>query len=113
MLLEMIKNHAKSIEEEIKNFRKTIHMNPELGGEEFQTQALIIDYLAKIGVDEIRKSADTGVVGIIYGISEGLCVGLRADIDALPIDELNEVEYKSKVPGKMHACGHDAHTAIL
>jgi amidohydrolase len=113
MLLEMIKNHAKSIEEEIKNLRKTIHINPELGGEEFQTQALIIDYLAKIGVDEIRKSADTGVVGIIYGSSEGLCVGLRADIDALPIDELNEVEYKSKVPGKMHACGHDAHTAIL
>lgn len=113
MLLELIKQHTEQVDKEIREIRNLLHMNPELGGEEFQTQKLIIEYLAKIGVDEIHKSADTGVVGIIYGSTPGKCVGLRADIDALPINELNEAPYTSKNPGKMHACGHDAHTAIL
>lgn len=113
MLLELIKHQTKTIENEVKTIRNLLHMNPELGGEEFQTQQLIIEYLSKIGVDEIRKCADTGVVGTIYGSAPGKCVGIRADIDALPIQELNDVEYKSQKPGKMHACGHDAHTAVL
>jgi amidohydrolase len=113
MLLDLIKEKAQGIENEIKAIRCDIHMHPEVGGEEYRTQKLIIDYLMQIGVDEVKPIANTGVLGLIKGLNPGKCIGLRADIDALPIVELNDAPYKSQTTGKMHACGHDAHTSIL
>jgi len=97
--------------------RRYLHENPELGCEEFITSAFVIDRLQALGVEDIRTGINvTGVTGLIHGTKPGgddRVVLVRADMDALPIHEENEVEYRSRVDGKMHACGHDAHTAIL
>ena len=106
---------AKNINDEIISLRRKIHMNPELGYEEINTSLLIKEYLKKEGI-QYKEYAGTGVCGIIKGLKEGKevkTIALRADIDALPIEEENKCEYKSKNKGKMHACGHDGHTAIL
>ena len=100
------------IEEWVRNIRRDFHEYPELGMEEYRTQAKIIEYLKEMGI-EYKIAATTGVVGIIRGKKAGKTVGLRADIDALPMDDKKEVPYKSKVCGKTHSCGHDAHAAIL
>ena len=94
--------------------RRKIHQNPELSFEEYQTQSLIIEALEAEGI-ECRKIAGTGVLAKIEGTRGNLkrCVVLRADIDALPIKELNDIEFCSHNEGVMHACGHDIHTAIL
>ena len=94
--------------------RRRIHQNPELSFEEYETQSLIISALESEGI-ECHKIAGTGVLAKIEGRRGNLkrCVVLRADIDALPIMELNDIEYCSKNEGVMHACGHDIHTAIL
>lgn len=99
--------------EHIKEIRRTLHQNPELGGEEWETSKLIQEELKKAGIPFRTGFAKTGVLGIIEGGKEGGTVALRADIDALPILEKADVEFKSKVDGKMHACGHDAHTSML
>ena len=98
--------------------RRHLHQHPELGFEEFQTAQLVADRLQAIGAEEIQTGiAETGVTAMIRGTAPGhgatRTVLLRADMDALPIQEENEVEYRSTVPGKMHACGHDAHVSIL
>jgi amidohydrolase len=96
--------------------RRYLHENPELGCEEFVTSAFVIDRLTALGVEEIQTGINvTGVTGLIRGTKAGAgrVVLVRADMDALPILEENDVEYRSKTDGKMHACGHDAHTAIL
>lgn len=97
--------------------RRHFHQHPELGFQEFETAKLVAERLRALGVEEIKTGiAVTGVTGLIHGTKPGnsdKVVLLRADMDALPIDEENEVEYKSTVPHKMHACGHDAHTAML
>jgi amidohydrolase len=92
--------------------RRLIHRNPELGFEEEQTAKLVESELDTIGVEH-RRVAKTGVVGIIRGAKRGHVVGLRADMDALPIQEASGEPFSSEVAGKMHACGHDAHTAML
>jgi amidohydrolase len=92
--------------------RRLIHRHPELGFEEQRTAALVESELDAIGVEH-RRVAKTGVVGIIRGGKPGHVVGLRADMDALPLDEQSGEPFSSEVPGKMHACGHDAHTAML
>jgi len=92
--------------------RRLIHRHPELGFEEQRTAALVESELDAIGVEH-RRVATTGVVGIIRGAKPGHVVGLRADMDALPVDEQSGEPFSSEVPGKMHACGHDAHTAML
>src|SRR5579872_737322 len=92
--------------------RRMIHRHPELGFEEQRTAALVESELDAIGVEH-RRVAKTGVVGIIRGAKPGHVVGLRADMDALPVDEQSGEPFSSEVPGKMHACGHDAHTAML
>lgn len=87
-------------------------MNPELGFEEFKTQEYIINYLESLGLKP-EKLARTGVVALLKGNGDGKTVMLRADMDALMVEEENEVEYKSKNQGIMHACGHDGHMAML
>ncbi len=93
--------------------RRDIHRQPELAFEERDTTALICRVLAQVGARVETFSDLTGAVGILEGAADGPTIGLRADIDALPLQELNEVEYRSARDGVMHACGHDAHTAIM
>jgi amidohydrolase len=92
--------------------RREIHRHPELGFEEHRTSALVERELDELGIEH-RRVAQTGVVGIIRGALPGKTAALRADMDALPIDEDSGESCASEVPGKMHACGHDAHTAML
>lgn len=105
--------NAEKIKEWLVEARRDFHMNPELGMEELRTGKKISEYLDEMGIEHRTGVAKTGVVGIIRGGYEGKTVALRADMDALPIKDEKNVEYKSKVAGKMHACGHDAHMAIL
>ncbi|MFD1926766.1 M20 family metallopeptidase [Sporosarcina siberiensis] len=93
--------------------RRDLHSHPELGLEEYRTRDKIIEYLTEMGIPFEQDIAHTAVVGFIEGGIKGKTVALRADIDALPITEMNQVEYKSQNIGKMHACGHDAHTTVL
>jgi len=92
--------------------RRELHQYPELGYQETRTSALIRKKLDEIGVPYRHPFAETGVVATL-GNGNGPCIALRADIDALPIDEEADVPFRSKTPGKMHACGHDCHTAML
>ncbi|QSH41151.1 M20 family metallopeptidase [Lentisphaerota bacterium ZTH] len=98
---------------EIIELRHTIHRNPELSGEEFRTAALIRNTLQFTDIELQEPYLKTDVVGILKGAGPGKCVGLRADMDALPLQELNDLPYKSEINGQMHACGHDGHTAML
>jgi amidohydrolase len=98
--------------------RRHLHEHPELGFEEFETAKFVAERLAALGVEDIRTGINvTGVTGLIRGTAEGpgrdRCVLVRADMDALPIQEENQVDYRSKNDGVMHACGHDAHTSML
>ncbi len=106
----------KYINAEIENYiielRRHFHENPELSWEEVKTSQKILEELENMGI-ETKQIAKTGVLGIINGEKEGPVLGIRADIDALPVQEENELEFASKNPGVMHACGHDAHTAML
>lgn len=92
--------------------RRAIHANPELAFEEYATSALVAETLEKLGMEVKRGVAKTGVVASIRGSKGGNAVALRSDMDALPITEATGLEFASKNPGKMHACGHDSHTAI-
>ncbi len=93
--------------------RRTIHMHPELGFEEVETSKLVSEWLQKFGLEVKRGMAKTGVVGLLKGRKPGRTVAIRADMDALAMDEANRVPYASQIKGKMHACGHDAHVTIL
>jgi amidohydrolase len=93
--------------------RRTIHMHPELGFEEIETSKLVSEWLQRFGLEVKRGMAKTGVVGLLKGKKPGRTVAIRADMDALPLDEANRVPYASQIKGKMHACGHDAHVTIL
>src|SRR5271156_3934990 len=96
-------------------WRRDLHAHPELGLSETRTSAAVRDWLKSFGVDEIITGiAKTGVVGVIRGNTDsGRAIGLRADMDALPIHEETGVPYASQNPGIMHACGHDGHTTML
>jgi len=110
-LIAEIKKEIMGIEDEMIEWRRDIHQHPELAFEEERTSALVIEKLKKWGY-EVEKMAETGVVANLKNNFSGQTIAIRADMDALPLEEKNEVEYKSQNPGKMHACGHDAHTAI-
>jgi hippurate hydrolase len=107
-------NRIASYAEEMKGWRRHLHQHPELAFECHRTAAWIADRLREIGVDEIHEGiAKTGIVALIRGGAEGSVIGLRADMDALPIGELTGASYASLVPGRMHACGHDGHVTML
>jgi amidohydrolase len=111
-----IVNRVADLHSEIADWRRDLHAHPELMYDVHRTAASVADKLKSFGCDEVVTGIGrTGVVGVIRGSkgSSGKAIGLRADMDALPIDEANDLPYKSKVPGKMHACGHDGHTAML
>ena len=105
----------KSAETELKAIYEDLHIHPEIGFEETRTSAIVAAKLESYGVDEVHTSiGKTGVVGLIHGKTRGnRRVGLRADMDALPIDEISGIDFSSKTPNKMHACGHDGHTTML
>ena len=112
-------NRVADLHEEIKGWRHDIHAHPELLYDVHRTAATVSEKLRSFGCDEVVTGIGrTGVVGVIRGHKAGAAagtkvVGLRADMDALPMDELNNFPHKSTVPGKMHACGHDGHTSML
>ncbi len=109
-------NRVAELHEEVTGWRREIHSNPELLYDVHETAAMVAEKLKSFGVDEIVTGiGQTGLVGIINGnkTDSGKVIGLRADMDALPIIEATGKEYASKVEGKMHACGHDGHTAML
>lgn len=112
-MIDRIRTLADDIFPEVVHLRRAIHRRPELAFEEHETAALIADTLRGIGVEPVTGVAKTGVVAHIEGGKSGPTLALRADIDALPIHEANDFEFASGNPGKMHACGHDAHTASL
>lgn len=111
--ISQIKSLAADYKSEIIGHRRHLHMHPELSFEEVETGKYISKYLTDIGIPHTTGWADTGIVALIDGNLPGPTIALRADIDALPITEANEVQYKSKHNGKMHACGHDVHTSSL
>ena len=110
---QRIQELASGYKQELTNIRRHLHAHPELSYQEFETSAFIQKKLSELHIP-FQVLAQTGVVGIIKGKNpESRVVALRGDIDALPITEENEVEYKSKNAGVMHACGHDVHTTCL
>jgi len=100
------------IEDYIINFRRSLHKEPELSGQEFKTQEKIMAELDKLGIS-YRKAGNASLIATLNGAKSGKTIALRGDIDALPIEEEADIEFKSIVPGVMHACGHDAHAAML
>ena len=121
-LTAQIDSAAQALQAQIVDWRRDFHQHPELGNREFRTSAIVAAHLRKLGFDEVRTEvAHTGVVGLLKGGLPGPVVALRADMDALPVAEEVDLPFASKVRtdwngeqvGVMHACGHDAHTAIL
>jgi carboxypeptidase Ss1 len=104
---------ASAIEHEIIKTRREIHEHPELAYHEEATAKLVADRLESLGIEVRRKVGGTGVLGVLKGQKPGRVVALRADMDALPLEENAEVVFKSKTKGVMHACGHDTHVAML
>ncbi|QND48546.1 amidohydrolase [Rhizobium lusitanum] len=109
-----ILNRAAELQDEVTEWRRHIHTNPELLYAVEKTAAFVAEKLKAFGVDEVVTGIGrTGVVGLIRGKGPGRTVGLRADMDALPLTEISGKPWASTTPGKMHACGHDGHTAML
>jgi len=99
--------------ESMRSWRRELHQHPELGFEEHQTSQLVASLLKQWGIETYSNIGTTGVVGILKKGTSNRMLGIRADMDALAIDELNTFAHRSKIPGKMHACGHDGHTSML
>jgi carboxypeptidase Ss1 len=104
---------ARNIEPELIRTRRLLHRRPELSYHELATAKIVADRLESLGIRVKTGVGETGVVGVLKGRKKGKVVGLRADMDALPIEEAAEVEFRSRVRGVMHACGHDTHVAML
>lgn len=107
-----IRKLVEKYEDQIITWRREFHENPELSGEEIRTSERVCEELKKINI-EVKRIGKTGILGILEGNKPGKTVALRADMDALPVQEANNIPYKSKSKGIMHACGHDGHTAML
>ncbi len=107
-------NRVAEWQDEIAGWRRHLHQNPELGFQEHETARFVADRLRAFGVDEVHTGiARTGVVGVVRGAAQGRAIALRADMDALPIREESGAPWASRSEGRMHACGHDGHTAML
>ncbi|SVA46125.1 uncharacterized protein METZ01_LOCUS98979, partial [marine metagenome] len=102
-----------SAKPELTNWRRDIHAHPEIAFEEHRTAKIVAEKLEEFGLEVETGIAGTGVVGRLTKGRGNRAIGLRADLDALPIQEANEFDHKSTYPGKMHACGHDGHTTML
>lgn len=113
MLLDKVLSLSDKYEDYILDIRRRIHQNPELSFNEYETGKLVMTELEKMGINAVGGIAGTGVMAELKGGEEGKVILLRADMDALPIEEKVEWEFKSNNPGIMHACGHDVHTANL
>jgi len=122
LISERIDAAARDLEPQVIAWRRDIHEHPELGNREFRTAGVVAAHLRRLGLDEVRTEvAHTGVVGLLKGALPGPVVALRADMDALPVTEEVDLPFASRVRstwngeavGVMHACGHDAHVAIL
>ncbi|WP_026909304.1 M20 metallopeptidase family protein [Paucisalibacillus globulus] len=112
-MLENIFARLEEIYPELVEIRRDFHMYPELSHEEVRTPEKIAEYLTNLGMDVKTGVGGRGVIGTLKGGKPGRTVAIRADFDALPIEEETDVPYKSRIPGVMHACGHDLHTAAL
>src|SRR5438270_656264 len=113
MLRDQIRQLAKQYSTDFIAVRHHLHAHPELSYQEFKTSAFVQQQLGELGIP-FQTMATTGVVGLIKGKNPGKrIIALRADMDALPIKEENQVDYKSQNEGVMHACGHDVHTTVL
>lgn len=110
--LELIKNKIKSIKKELINIRRDIHSHPELSDNEFRTMNIVSEYLTFHNIKHRTKVAGTGIIADIEGIDKSFTAAFRADMDALPIEDLKHNNYSSKNKGVCHACGHDVHTAV-
>jgi len=109
-----IVNRIAEFSEDMKTWRRHLHQNPELGFDCHKTAAFVMARLREFGINEIYDGiAQSGVVALIHGQAPGPVIGLRADMDALPIQEATGAEYASLIDGRMHACGHDGHTSML
>ena len=114
MLKDKIRERAKAYFPHVVEMRRYLHAHPELSYEEVETGKFVAQKLTELGIPHVHGVAENGVVGLIEGRNPSKkVIALRADLDALPIQERNDVPYKSTVAGKMHACGHDAHTSSL
>ena len=103
-----------AFKDELVAIRRDLHAHPELGFEEIRTSGIVAEKLASWGIEVHRGLGRTGVVGVLHGTGgPGRRIGLRADMDALPMDEITNLAFSSKHPGRMHACGHDGHTTML
>src|SRR6476469_6746572 len=106
-------NRIASFHKDMTAWRHDIHSHPETAFEEVRTADIVADKLKSFGIEVHRGLAKTGVVGVLRSGNSKRAIGLRADMDALDVHETNECGHKSTIPGKMHACGHDGHTAML
>lgn len=115
-LAQLIKFKSKDLYLKVKSYREHLHMHPELSYQENETMLFVSRALSSLGIEHTTGIGGTGITALIRSSKHSLdqsCIGLRADMDALPILEENNVPYASKVPGVMHACGHDVHTSVL
>ncbi|MCW1404202.1 amidohydrolase [Novosphingobium sp. MW5] len=108
-----IPHRIQDFAEDLTAIRRDLHEHPELGFQEVRTSGIVAAELTRLGIEVATGLGKTGVVGVLKGNRPGKTIGLRADMDALPIDEQTNLPWSSKTPGVMHACGHDAHTTML
>jgi len=113
MSLKELLKASEQIKDELIAWRRQFHQHPELGFQEHRTSMAVAEYLRSLGLEVQTNVGQTGVVGLLRGKKPGKTIGLRADMDALPIQEESDKDYASKVPGVAHLCGHDAHTTML
>ena len=112
----IIRTRSTELFDKVKGYREHMHRFPELSYSEYNTMSFVAEQLDKIGIPYQKEIAGTGLLAIIRGDNHketDSCIGLRSELDALPITEQSNADYKSTVDGVMHACGHDVHTAIL